>query len=121
MGAMLGTVVIDAKDATAQAEFWKSVLGWRQIDVDTDGAIEIAADEQRKPSLLFVPVPEDKAVKNRLHIDLSPVGCEQEDELERLLGLGARRIDIGQGETTWVVLSDPEDNEFCLLRTRVDA
>jgi hypothetical protein len=65
-------------------------------------------------------VPEPKSVKNRIHIDLNPTGCEQPEELERLLALGAKRIDIGQGEQTWVVLADPEGNEFCLLRTRLD-
>ena len=59
-------------------------------------------------------------MKDRLHIDLSPHGCDQATELERLLALGAKRIDIGQGEQTWVVLADPEGNEFCLLRGRFD-
>ena len=63
-----------------------------------------------------MPVPEGKTVKNRLHIDLNPEN--QEAEVERLIGLGARRIDISQGEVTWVVMADPEGNEFCVLRAR---
>jgi hypothetical protein len=60
-------------------------------------------------------------VKNRLHLDLNPSGCNQPEELKRLLSLGARRRDIGQGsDVSWVVLQDPEGNEFCLLRTRKD-
>ena len=73
------------------------------------------------PILVFVAVPEPKAVKNRLHIDLNPSGCDQAVELERLLALGARPADVGQGDESWVVLADPEGNEFCLLARRVDA
>ncbi len=69
---------------------------------------------------MFVPVPEAKTLKNRLRVDVIPVGCEQEEEVARLLALGARPVDVGQGEQTWVVLSDPEGNEFCVLRKRVD-
>jgi hypothetical protein len=66
-------------------------------------------------------VPEPKTIKNRVHIDVNPVGGDQAQELQRLLGLGARQVDVGQGEDkTWVVLADPEGNEFCLLRRRVD-
>jgi hypothetical protein len=67
-----------------------------------------------------VPVPEKKTVKNRLHIDVNPSGCEQAQELRRLLDLGAREIDVGQTDVPWVVLADPEGNEFCLLARRVD-
>jgi len=59
-------------------------------------------------------VPEDKTVKNRLHLDLRP--DDQAAEVERLVGLGATRVDLGQGEASWVVLADPEGNEFCVLR-----
>jgi hypothetical protein len=65
-------------------------------------------------------VAEAKTVKNRVHIDVNPSGCDQAEELERLLGLGARPVDVGQGDVPWVVLADPEDNEFCLLGRRVD-
>ena len=65
--------------------------------------------------LLFCKVPEGKTVKNRLHLDLRPE--DQAAEVERLIGLGARKVDIGQGSQTWVVLADPEGNEFCVLRT----
>jgi hypothetical protein len=65
---------------------------------------------------VFVPVPEPKTIKNRLHIDVLPVGGDQAQEVERVLALGARRVDVGQGVQTWVVLADPEGNEFCVLR-----
>jgi hypothetical protein len=70
--------------------------------------------------LVFAAVPEPKTVKNRVHIDVNPSGCDQAEEVERVLALGARRVDVGQGEQTWVVLADPEGNEFCILQRRVD-
>ncbi|HSS09235.1 MAG TPA: VOC family protein, partial [Acidimicrobiales bacterium] len=85
-----------------------------------EGALELADPVGSRPTLVFVPVPDAKTVKNRLHIDLNPVGADQETELERLMALGARPVDIGQGEQSWVVLADPEGNEFCLLRRRLD-
>ena len=88
------------------------------MTVSDDEGVEIAGPPGSGPSLVFVPVPEAKTIKNRLHIDVNPVGCDQAQEVERLIGLGARRVDIGQGEQTWVVLADPEGNEFCVLRSR---
>jgi hypothetical protein len=70
---------------------------------------------------VFVPVPEAKTVKNRIHVDVNPLNCEPAEELERLLALGATKVDVGQGEDVpWVVLADPEGNEFCLLGRRID-
>jgi hypothetical protein len=68
--------------------------------------------------LTFARVPEGKVVKNRLHIDVNPTDREQDEEVRRLLDLGARRVDIGQGEQSWIVLADPEGNEFCVLASR---
>ncbi len=85
-----------------------------------EGAVEIAGPAGSGASLTFVHVPEAKTVKNRLHIDVNPVGCDQADEVARLIRLGARRVDIGQGERSWVVLADPEGNEFCVLADRID-
>ena len=67
--------------------------------------------------MVFARVPEGKTVKNRLHLDLSPVDCTQAEEVARLEGLGARRVDVGQGEVSWVVMADPEGNELCVLRS----
>ena len=70
------------------------------------------------PTIFLAQVPEDKVAKNRVHYDVSPVDRSQEEEVERILGLGATRADIGQtGEESWVVLADPEGNEFCVLRS----
>ena len=121
MTAKWTELIIDAADTESLAHWWAEVLGWARTsdEVDEeDGAVEIARPDGGVPTLVFVRVPEAKTVKNRLHIDVSPSGgSDQAAELERLLGLGARRVDVGQGEQTWVVLADPEGNEFCLLRT----
>jgi predicted enzyme related to lactoylglutathione lyase len=110
------SVVVDASDPARLARWWAEVLDYR-IFFETADEVVIARDEQTYPGLVFVPVPEQKAGKNRLHIDLNP--DDQDAEVERLIDMGARRVDVGQGEkATWVVLADPEGNEFCVLRAR---
>jgi hypothetical protein len=119
VGCRFTELVIDAGDPQRLAEFWMAVLSWQPTG-RYEGAIEIADPARDGPSLTFVPVPDEKLTKNRLHIDVNPVGCDQQEEVERLIGLGARRVDVGQGtERSWVVLADPEGNEFCVLRERV--
>jgi catechol 2,3-dioxygenase-like lactoylglutathione lyase family enzyme len=127
MGVRLTEIVIDCADPEALAAWWQGVLGWeRGEDTDVtaeDVEVEVEVEVELRnpggyPHLLFGKVPEAKAGKNRLHLDLSPTGGDQAEALERLRALGATEIDIGQGEQTWVVLADPEGNEFCLLRTR---
>jgi catechol 2,3-dioxygenase-like lactoylglutathione lyase family enzyme len=120
MASVLSEIVFDCRDAEAQAAWWSRVLGWHAV-FDPGGYWWISSDgtEDAAMSICFIPVPEGKTVKNRVHLDVSPSGCEQAEELERLLSLGARRKDIGQGpDVSWVVLEDPEGNEFDLLRTR---
>jgi catechol 2,3-dioxygenase-like lactoylglutathione lyase family enzyme len=127
MGSRLTEIVVDCYDPDAQAAFWAAALGYHVVRSE-EGQVEIApwqrepsdlAEQVRQapgvPTLVFVPVPEAKTVKNRLHLDLRPVGRPHAAEVERLIGLGARRADIGQGEVPWVVLADPEGNEFCVL------
>ncbi|MFJ9036504.1 VOC family protein [Streptomyces sp. NPDC102406] len=108
--------VVDAHDPRALARFWCGVLDWHVLYEDDDEVV-IGRDAAALPGLCFVPVPESKAVKNRLHIDLSP--DDRDAEVERITALGARRIDVGQGaDATWVTLADPEGNEFCVLRPK---
>ena len=120
MASRFTELIVDAADPRQLARFWMAVLGWRptgRYESELDGAVEIADPAGSGPSLTFVRVPDAKATKNRLHIDVNPVGCDQAQEVERLIGLGARRVDVGQGDDkTWVVLADPEGNEFCVLR-----
>ena len=108
------SVVVDCRDPRAQAQFWSAVLGLPIVH-HTGDELCVAA-EGREPELTFVPVPEGKTGKNRLHIDLAP--DDQDAEVERIIGLGATRVDVGQGEQPWVVLADPEGNEFCVLTPR---
>jgi hypothetical protein len=108
-------VIVDAADPAALGRWWAEALGWTVVADDPD-EFEIRPAPDRLPGLLFVPVPEAKTVKNRLHLDFRPV--DQRAEVERLLALGARRADVGQGEQPWVVLADLEGNEFCVLGER---
>jgi len=112
-------LIVDATEPSTLARFWEQVLGWERT-FDDEGLVEISAPGNAKPTIVFAPVPEPKTLKNRIHIDVNPVGCTRDEEVERLIGLGARRTDVGQGDQSWVVLADPEDNEFCVLATTVD-
>ena len=107
-----------------QAAFWSAVLGYEELSREKD-EIEIGPPGVGfggpQPTLIFTPVPEPKRAKLRLHIDVNPTDRHQDAELERLLSLGARKADVGQsGDESWHVLADPEGNEFCLLRRRLD-
>ena len=120
MASRFTELCIDAHDPEKLAAFWCAVLGYEVLDRD-DSYVEIGNPDGTKPTLLFAPVPEPKTVKNRLHIDVNPSDRDQHEEVERLIELGARRADVGQGpDVSWVVLADPEGNEFCVLRSRVD-
>jgi predicted enzyme related to lactoylglutathione lyase len=112
-------LAFDAHDPTALARFWEAALGWRVTDADEEEVVvEPPADSEEDgvvPDLLFLRVPEGKDVKNRLHLDLRPQN--QAVEVARLEDLGATQVSIGQGDdVTWVVMADPEGNEFCVLR-----
>jgi hypothetical protein len=119
-------LAIDCADPSLLARFWCSVLGY-EVQDEEDGYVAIGSPlvpEGRDrpgpvpPTLAFARVPEGKTVKNRLHIDVNPTDRDQDEEVRRLLDLGARRVDLGQGEVSWVVLADPEGNEFCVLASR---
>jgi predicted enzyme related to lactoylglutathione lyase len=114
MSVRLYHVVVDAHDPHALAAFWAAALG-HQVLAAEDDEVVVGADLDAYPGLCFLRVPEAKTVKNRLHIDLDP--DDRDAEVARLLELGARKIDIGQGpDVTWEVLADPEGNEFCVLQ-----
>ena len=106
---------VAARDPLALGNWWREALGWIVVNDDQD-EFEIRPEAHRLPGLLFVPVPEAKQIKNRLHLDFRP--DNRVVEVERLLLLGATRVDIGQGEQSWSVLADPEGNEFCVLGSR---
>jgi predicted enzyme related to lactoylglutathione lyase len=115
MTSRIAVLAIDALRPDVVAEFWRAVLGWEIAEADPDG-ISIAPPDRTWPTIDVFAVPEGKSVKNRLHLDLRADGCSTVEELQRLLDLGARRVDVGQAtDVSWVVLADPEGNEFCLL------
>lgn len=117
-------LAIDCADPSGLAAFWCSVLGY-EVQDEEDGLVTIGSPllpEGRErpgpvpPTLTFARVPEGKTIKNRLHLDLNATDREQDEEVRRLLDLGARHADVGQtGEESWVTLADPEGNEFCVL------
>lgn len=107
--------VIDAQDPVALGRWWLEALRWMVVNDDPD-EFEIRPEADQIPGLIFAPLAEAKQTKNRLHLDFRP--DDQDAEVERLIGLGARRVDVGQRDASWVVLADPEGNEFCVLRSR---
>jgi Glyoxalase-like domain len=126
------TVVIDCQDLHAQARWWAGVLDWQLVyEADDQAAIAPRHEQDRPlsaeewptvgPALVFVPVPEGKTMKNRLHLDLAPhITDDRAALIDALLAGGATRVDIGQDESeaSWTVLADPEGNEFCVLSAR---
>jgi predicted enzyme related to lactoylglutathione lyase len=114
-------LTIDCKNPRALAEFWAKVLGWEVTHENVNESYlertvngEISPDY---PDILFLRTNDEKVIKNRLHLDLRP--HNQKEEVNRVLALGAKKIEIGQSSdssTTWVVMADPEGNEFCILR-----
>ena len=119
MASRFTELCIDCADPRRLAEFWAAVLDWK-MDEDDDDEVELTNPEGGFPTLLFIRVPEGKTVKNRLHIDVNARDRDQAEEVERLLALGATHADVGQGDdVSWVVLADPEGNEFCVLSKRI--
>jgi catechol 2,3-dioxygenase-like lactoylglutathione lyase family enzyme len=119
MSLRIQCVCIDSRDPTRIATFWESALGWRRThDEDDEVVLEPPAGSREDgvvPDLLFLRVPEGKTIKNRLHYDLRP--DDQEVEVRRLVELGARHVSVGQdSDSSWIVLADPDGNEFCVLR-----
>ena len=119
-------LAIDCADPGGLARFWCAVLDY-EVQEEDDELVTIgspAVPEGRSrvgpvpPTLTFARVPEGKTIKNRVHLDVNPTDREQDEEVRRLLSLGATRADVGQGDVSWVTLADPEGNEFCVLAGR---
>lgn len=126
MVSRLMALPIDCANPDLLADFWAEVLGWevtargwQQTPQGRTGAT-VSPGGRDRVEMDFRWVPERKTAKNRIHFDLSPVDREQAAELKRLLALGATLLDVGQEKVTWHVLADPEGNEFCLCRDRVE-
>ena len=114
----VAAICTDCRDPAVLARFWSQSAGWTVI-YQEDGFAGLRSPAGTGPFLEFLRNPDAKQVKNRLHPDLAPEKSDDRDaELARLLGAGATRVDVGQGEVPWTVLADPEGNEFCLLSSR---
>ena len=118
MSVKVRHITVDSADPYTLAGFWHEVTGWAKDDEDFPGDPEaiLHSPEETSPDLLFVTVPETKAVKNRWHLDVQPTERTRDEEVERLIGIGAtlvsdQRKPNGRG---WAVLADPEGNEFCV-------
>ena len=118
MNIRIQCLCVDSAHPSRSADFWEAALGWRRThDSDNEVVLEPPAgspEDGVSPDLLFLKVADPKMVKNRLHLDLRP--ADQAAEVARLEALGARRVDIGQGDVSWVVMTDPDGNEFDVLR-----
>lgn len=108
-------VVVHSLDPAALGRWWADALGW-EVCYTSEDEFEIRPAADRLPGIDFVRIDEPKKAKSRLHLDFRP--DNQEAEVARLVAHGAKRVDIGQGEQPWVVLADPEGNEFCVLAHR---
>ncbi len=123
MPTRLVHLVWDANDPAALARFWASALGWIIAD-EADDEVDVWPEGYHYPDpaavpLVFVPVPEPKTGKNRVHLDLASSSlADQAEQVARLRDLGASPVNIGQGDVPWVILADPEGNEFCVLEPR---
>jgi hypothetical protein len=115
MSLLWEQVIVHSTDPAALGQWWADALGWVVV-YSSDDEFEIRPAPDQMPGLDFVRLEEAKQSKSRLHLDFRP--DDQEAEVARLIAHGARRVDIGQGEASWVVLADPEDNEFCILGQR---
>jgi catechol 2,3-dioxygenase-like lactoylglutathione lyase family enzyme len=114
----LASIVLDAADPNALAPFWVAATGW-PIGASGEGFVSLRNPDGSLPDLDLVRDQTARSVKNRVHLDVAPFpGGSSDAEADRLVSLGARRIDIGQRDVTWIVLADPEGNELCVLSPR---
>jgi catechol 2,3-dioxygenase-like lactoylglutathione lyase family enzyme len=125
MVSRISHTTFDCRDAYALSTFWKQVLGYHDVpdDPNEPGHTEcLIIGSDADPRLLFIEVPEGKQVKNRVHLDLQPTDRTRDDEIERVITLGATPLHDLRNEdgSGWLVLADPEGNEFCILRSQAE-
>jgi predicted enzyme related to lactoylglutathione lyase len=118
MPVTLHHVVVDTHDLPSLSRFWSQALGWPVLS-ERENEVVIGPDVNAPVGMCFMPVSDVKQVKNRVHLDVTTSAEDRDREIERLISLGARRVDIGQtGQESWTVLADPEGNEFCVIRPK---
>ncbi len=127
MTAYVSHTSVDCRNAFELSEWWKQVLGYVDVADDPNEAGDeecMIVSPETGHHILFIEVPEAKQVKNRIHFDLRPADRSRDEELEHLKGLGATEVadhrEIRDDGTGWVVLADPEGNEFCILRSEAE-
>lgn len=124
MASAMHNLTVDCTDARALAAFWADVLGWHVFS-DDDPEVLVTPSYPylgEGPTMLFIPVPEPRAGKNRLHLDLQPTDRSRDEEVDRLLGRGAKIVEDHRNDdgTGWVWMADPEGNDFCIERGRAE-
>jgi hypothetical protein len=113
MPVRLHHIIVDAHDLLGLARLWTQAPGWKVLS-ERENEIVIGTGENAPAGMCFMPITDPKTVKNRVHLDLTGSAADRDQEIDRLLALGARRAGIGQaGAESWTVLADPEGNEFC--------
>jgi predicted enzyme related to lactoylglutathione lyase len=118
MPVRLHHIVVDTRDLPALARFWSQALDWPVLS-EREREIVIGPGENAPVGMCFMPVTDAKTVKNRVHLDITTSAADRDQEIKRLLALGAQRVDVGQsGGESWTVLADPEGNEFCVIRPK---
>ena len=122
MSSVIANITFDCADPRALARFWGQVTGWPVSEEPQPGYEECAVGmpDEGRPRLYFVKVPERKTTKNRLHLDVIPADRTQDEEIARLIRLGARIVRDRRPELGWVILADPEGNEFCVEISRAE-
>lgn len=127
MTSFIAHTTVDCRNAYELSEWWKQLLAYADLpgDPNLPGHVEcMILDPESGHRVLFIEVPEQKELKNRLHFDLRPREGGRDAEVERLLGLGATQVadhrDVHGPGTGWVTLADPEGNEFCVLRSEAE-
>lgn len=125
MTLIADSITIDCVNWPGQVAFWSALLEYAEDPQDPNlpgDPMGLVMGPAGGPSLLFIPVPEAKTVKNRLHLDLRPVGTTRDEEMHRAFGLGATLVDDRREAdgTGWAVLADPEGNEFCIVRSAAE-
>lgn len=131
MTSCLSDIIVDSRQPASLARWWAEALGYTVLREAKEGWVAIgpwASESDRPdeaayrsgpqpPAMVFVPVANERVVKNRLHLDIWPVDRTRDEEVESLLTRGATLVDVGQQDVTWKVLADPEGNIFCVLDT----
>jgi Glyoxalase-like domain len=122
MVSRISHTTVDCLQAFELSEWWKHVVGYSDVPGDPNEAGDeecMIVDAATGHSVLFIEVPDAKAIKNRIHFDLAPTDCRRDEEIARVVALGAQQVADRRNPdgTGWMVLADPEGNEFCIVRS----